>query len=107
MWPKVDPFEKLAIATLIAAIEVLSLVRERDGAAGRPATDVFEADEQPIIAAVSTSLEGSTARQKKPAHARAVWRMPHGSAPGSAVGPATMANQDRWSCCMACCGCRR
>ncbi len=37
------PFEKLAIATLIAAIEVLSLVRERDGAAGRPATDVFEA----------------------------------------------------------------
>ncbi len=60
------PFEKLAIATLIAAIEVLSLVRERDGAAGRPATDVFEADEQPIIAAVSTSLEGSTARQKNP-----------------------------------------
>ncbi len=48
-------------------------MRERDGAAGRPATDVFEADEQPIIAAVSTSLEGSqhqsgrhTARQKNP-----------------------------------------
>jgi len=60
------PFEKLAVATLIAAIEVLSLVRERDGAAGRPATDVFAAEELPIIAAVSDSLEGRTARQKNP-----------------------------------------
>lgn len=60
------PFENLAIATLIAAIEVLSLVRDRDGEAGRPMTDVFEAAEQPIIAAVSTSLEGKTARQKNP-----------------------------------------
>ena len=60
------PFEKLAIATLIAAIEVLSLVRERDGAAGRPASDLFEADEQPLIAAVSASLEGKTARQQNP-----------------------------------------
>ena len=60
------PFEKLAIATLIAAIEVMSLVRDRDGAAGRPASDLFEADEQPIIAAVSASMEGNTARQKNP-----------------------------------------
>ncbi|MGH7185970.1 MAG: transposase, partial [Pseudomonadota bacterium] len=29
-------FENLAAATLIAAIEVLQMVRERDGAAGRP-----------------------------------------------------------------------
>ena len=60
------PFENLATATLIAAIEVLSLVRDRDGEAGRPMTDVFDADEQPIIAAVSASLEGKTARQKNP-----------------------------------------
>ena len=60
------PFEKLAIATLIAAIEVLSLVRERDGAAGRPMTDLFEADEQPIIETISASLEGNTGRQKNP-----------------------------------------
>ena len=60
------PFEKLATATLIAAIEVLSLVRDRDGAAGRPMTDVFEADAQPAIEAISGSLEGSTARQKNP-----------------------------------------
>jgi hypothetical protein len=60
------PFEKLAIATLIAAIQVLSLVRDRDGAAGRPATDVFAAEDQPIIAAISASLEGNTARQRNP-----------------------------------------
>ena len=45
---------------------MLSLVRERDGAAGRPATDLFEADEQPIIEAISASLEGKTARQNNP-----------------------------------------
>jgi hypothetical protein len=60
------PFENLAVATLIAAIEVLKLVRDRDGEAGRPMTDVFDADEQPIIAAISTSLEGRTERQKNP-----------------------------------------
>jgi len=60
------PFEKLAIAILIAAIEVLSLVRDRDGAAGRPATDLFEADELPVLEAVSRSLEGKTARQQNP-----------------------------------------
>lgn len=60
------PFENLAIATLIAAIEVLSLVRDRDGAAGRPMTDVFAAAEQPAIAAIGASLEGKTARQKNP-----------------------------------------
>jgi len=60
------PFENLATATLIAAIEVLSLVRDRDGEAGRPMTDVFDADEQPVIEAISASLEGSTERQKNP-----------------------------------------
>ena len=60
------PFENLATATLIAAIEVLSLVRDRDGAAGRPMTDVFAADEQPVIEAIGSSLEGKTERQKNP-----------------------------------------
>jgi hypothetical protein len=60
------PFENLAIATLIAAIEVLSLVRDRDGAVGQPMTDVFEADEQPIIAAIGASLEGRSPRQRNP-----------------------------------------
>lgn len=60
------PFENLATATLIAAIEVLSLVRDRDGADGRPMTDVFAADEQPIIEAISARQEGKTKRQKNP-----------------------------------------
>lgn len=60
------PFENLAVATLIAAIEVLKLVRDRDGAAGRPMTDVFAAEDQPVIEAISASLEGGTARQKNP-----------------------------------------
>src|SRR6185437_4256141 len=60
------PFENLATATLIAAIEVLSLVRDRDGAAGRPMTDVFDAAEQTVVEAISASLEGATARQKNP-----------------------------------------
>jgi hypothetical protein len=60
------PFENLAVATLIAAIEVLKLVRDRDGEAGRPLTDVFAADEQPVIETISASLEGRTARQKNP-----------------------------------------
>jgi hypothetical protein len=60
------PFENLATATLIAAIEVLRLVRDRDGEAGRPMTDVFAADEQPVIEAIGASLEGKTARQMNP-----------------------------------------
>jgi hypothetical protein len=60
------PFENLATATLIAAIEVLRMVRDRDGEAGRPMTDVFGAGELPAIEAVSMSLEGKTTRQRNP-----------------------------------------
>jgi hypothetical protein len=60
------PFENLTAATLIAAIQVLQLVRERDGAAGRPLEDVFDPTDQPVIEAICTSLEGKTAKQKNP-----------------------------------------
>jgi len=60
------PFENLTAATLIAAIRVLQLVRERDGAAGRPLEDVFDPAEQPVIEAICTSLEGKTEKQKNP-----------------------------------------
>ena len=60
------PFEKLALASLIAAIDVLKPVRDRDGTAKRPITDVFDAADQPAIAAISDSLEGKTQRQKNP-----------------------------------------
>ena len=60
------PFENLVAATLIAAVEVLQMVRERDGAARRPLTDVFDETEHPAMAAVCSSLEGKTTRQKNP-----------------------------------------
>jgi hypothetical protein len=60
------PFEIMAVAILIAAVEVLALVRERDGAARRPLTDVLAAVDQPALEAVSATLEGKTERQKNP-----------------------------------------
>lgn len=60
------PLEKLVTATLIAAVTVLQLVHERDGNMRRPLADVFTPDEQPILEAVSGSLEGKTMRQKNP-----------------------------------------
>lgn len=60
------PFENLATATLIAAIRVLQMVHERDGAAQRPLQDAFEPEDQPAIETISQGLEGKTARQKNP-----------------------------------------
>lgn len=65
-----EPFENLAAATLVAAVQVLQLVRDRDGTAGRPLEEVFDPDDQPALEAVCTTLEGKTDRQKTP-HAKA------------------------------------
>jgi hypothetical protein len=60
------PFEKLVAASLIAAVTVLQLVRERDGAAKRPLEDAIDKHDQEALEAISLSLEGKTARQKNP-----------------------------------------
>jgi len=60
------PFENLAAATLVSAVQVLQLVRDRDGTARRPLTDVIDAADQPAVEAICASLEGKTARQKNP-----------------------------------------
>lgn len=60
------PFEVLAAATLVAGASVLALVQDRDGRGKRPLEDVFQADEQAALEAVSVQLEGKTARQKNP-----------------------------------------
>ena len=60
------PFENLTAATLVAAIQVLQMVRERDGAAGRPLQDVFNPEDQPALEAICRTLEGKTDRQKNP-----------------------------------------
>jgi Transposase DDE domain len=60
------PFENLTTATLIAAIQVLQLVRERDGAARRPIEDAIDPEHRKALEAVCQTLEGRTARQKNP-----------------------------------------
>jgi hypothetical protein len=42
------------------------LVNERDGIASRPLQDVFDAEDQPALEAVSATLEGKTEKQKNP-----------------------------------------
>ena len=60
------PLKNLACATLIAAIHIQQMLHDRDGTAGRPMTDVFEAADQPVIEAIGKSLEGKTERQRNP-----------------------------------------
>lgn len=60
------PFENLATAVLIAAVQVMQLVGDRDGTAGRPLEDVFDPADRPALEAICTTLEGNTARQKNP-----------------------------------------
>ncbi len=60
------PFENLAAATLIAAVLVLQMVRERDGQIGQKLADAFDMGDQPAMAAICKKLEGKTLRQKNP-----------------------------------------
>lgn len=60
------PFEKLIAAALVAAVTVFQLVRERDGRAKRPFTDVLDPADQPALEAINAKLEGKTLRQKNP-----------------------------------------
>ena len=60
------PLKNLACATLIAAVRIQQMLHDRDGEAKRPMTDVFDADDQPLIEAIGKTLEGRTARQRNP-----------------------------------------
>jgi hypothetical protein len=64
-----EPFENLAAAILIAAVQMLQMVRDRDGTNKRPLDDVFEPADQPALEAICPTLEGKTAKQKNP-HAK-------------------------------------
>jgi hypothetical protein len=57
---------KFVTAAAVAAVTVMQLVKARDGTTGQSLTDAFEPADQPILEAVSTQLEGKTARQKNP-----------------------------------------
>jgi hypothetical protein len=58
--------EKLVAATIVAAVTVMQLVAEREGKLGRPLSDAFDPDDQPVLERVGSSLEGKTAKQKNP-----------------------------------------
>jgi hypothetical protein len=60
------PLKNLGCATLIAAIRIQQMLHDRDGQAGRPVTDVFEAADLPLIEAIGKTLEGRTERQRNP-----------------------------------------
>jgi hypothetical protein len=60
------PLENLAAATLIAAVQVMQLVGDRDGTVRRPLEDVFDSADQPALEAVCATLEGKIARQENP-----------------------------------------
>ena len=60
------PFTTLCAMTLVAGVSCMQMVQDRDGAAGRPLQDVFEADDRPALEAVSATLEGKTEKQKNP-----------------------------------------
>jgi hypothetical protein len=56
----------LVAAACVAAVSVMQLVKERDGASRRPLDDVFDPADRPLLEAISSRLEGKTARQKNP-----------------------------------------
>lgn len=57
---------RLVAAIAIAGVTVMQLVRARDGTTGQSALEAFEHAELPVLEALSTSLQGKTARQKNP-----------------------------------------
>jgi hypothetical protein len=53
-------------AATVAAVTIKQLVQARDGNTDQLLSDAFEPDDQPILEAVSTRLEGKTERQRNP-----------------------------------------
>jgi hypothetical protein len=57
---------KFVTAVAVAAVTVMQLVKARDGTTDQVLADAFDPADQPILEALSTQLEGKTARQKNP-----------------------------------------
>jgi hypothetical protein len=53
-------------AATVAAVTIKQLVQARDGTTDQRLVDAFEADDQPILEAISAKLEGKTDRQRNP-----------------------------------------
>jgi Transposase DDE domain len=57
---------KFVTAASIAAVTVMQLVKARDGTTDQQLADAFDPDDQSVLEALSTKLEGNTERQKNP-----------------------------------------
>jgi hypothetical protein len=57
---------KFVTAAAVAAVTVMQLVKARDGTTDQALTEAFAPTDQFLLEAISTQLEGKTARQKNP-----------------------------------------
>jgi len=57
---------KFVAAAAVATVTIMQLVRARDGTTEEKLTESFEPDDQPVLEALASQLEGATAKQKNP-----------------------------------------
>jgi hypothetical protein len=57
---------KFVTAAAVAAVTIMQLVKARDGTTDQTLTEAFDPSDQFLLEAISTQLEGKTARQKNP-----------------------------------------
>jgi hypothetical protein len=57
---------KFVAAAAVAAVTIMQLVRARDGKTEEELVEAFEPDDQPVLEALSSELEGATSKQKNP-----------------------------------------
>jgi hypothetical protein len=57
---------KFVAAAAVAAVTIMQLVRARDGVTEEKLAEAFEPGDQPVLEALSSQLEGATAKQKNP-----------------------------------------
>ena len=60
------PFQILCVSALVAAMQVMQMVQDRDGRAAHPLEHAFDPEDRAALETVSASLEGKTARQRNP-----------------------------------------
>lgn len=61
-----QPLKILALITLITAVRIMQMVKDRDGAANQPLTLAFEPEDAPLLRAFNEELEGKTLKQQNP-----------------------------------------
>lgn len=57
---------KFVAAATVAAVTIMQLVRARDGTTQEQLADVLEANDRPVLEALSVQLEGPTTKQENP-----------------------------------------